>query len=243
MLEHPTHAAALAAEIEARLRAAGTPERAEGEKRYLKSDREHLGATVWQVRREARAAAKQLETREELVSLVEALWSAPVHDRRAAAAFLLEARVDLLRPSDLALIERLIRDSGTWALVDVLAGDVTGLVLNAHPEAAEAIDAWAADDDFWVRRSALLSQLEPLKAGAPLERFGRYADAMLDEKEFFIRKAIGWVLREEGKRRPDEVFEWLKPRAARASGVTMREAVKYLAPDQRDELLARRGRA
>jgi hypothetical protein len=62
-----------AGEIEARLRAVGTPERAEGEKRYLKSDLEHLGATVWQVRREARAAAKGLETREELVALVEAL--------------------------------------------------------------------------------------------------------------------------------------------------------------------------
>jgi hypothetical protein len=53
------------------------------------------------VRREARAVAKRLETREELVALVKALWSAPVHERRAAAAFLLEARVDLLDPTDL----------------------------------------------------------------------------------------------------------------------------------------------
>jgi 3-methyladenine DNA glycosylase AlkD len=116
----------------------------------------------------------------------------------------------------------------------VLSGYVTGALLVAHPEAAEAIDAWASDEDFWVRRSVLLSQLEPLKAGASLERFGRHADAMLDEKEFFIRKAIGWVLRDHAKRRPDEVFEWLRPREARASGVTMRDAVKYLSPAQRD---------
>jgi 3-methyladenine DNA glycosylase AlkD len=51
---------------------------------------------------------------------------------------------------------------------------------------------------------------------------------MLDEKEFFIRKAIGWVLREVGKRRPGEVTNWLAPRTHRASGVTMREATKYL---------------
>jgi 3-methyladenine DNA glycosylase AlkD len=51
---------------------------------------------------------------------------------------------------------------------------------------------------------------------------------MLEEKEFFIRKAIGWVLREVGKRRPAEVVAWLAPRTHRASGVTMREAVKYL---------------
>jgi 3-methyladenine DNA glycosylase AlkD len=71
----------------------------------------------------------------------------------------------------------------------------------------------------------------------PFTRFGRYADAMLDEKEFFIRKAIGWVLRETGKTRPDEVYEWLAPRIGRASGVTVREAVKYLTPEQRRMLM------
>ena len=61
---------------------------------------------------------------------------------------------------------------------------------------------------------------------------------MLDEKEFFVRKAIGWVLREEGRRRPDEVVAWLSTRTHRASGVTMREAVKYLPPDDREALMA-----
>jgi 3-methyladenine DNA glycosylase AlkD len=55
---------------------------------------------------------------------------------------------------------------------------------------------------------------------------------MLEEREFFIRKAIGWVLREEGARRPDEVTAWLLPRAARCSGVTLREAVKHLPHEQ-----------
>ncbi len=63
---------------------------------------------------------------------------------------------------------------------------------------------------------------------------------MLEEREFFIRKAIGWILRDTGRRRPDLVYEWLLPRAPRASGVTIREAVKYLAPDQRDAVLAAR---
>ena len=61
---------------------------------------------------------------------------------------------------------------------------------------------------------------------------------MLDEKEFFIRKAIGWVLREVGKKRPAEVVAWLAPRTGRASGVTMREAVKYLPEADRDRLMA-----
>jgi 3-methyladenine DNA glycosylase AlkD len=61
---------------------------------------------------------------------------------------------------------------------------------------------------------------------------------MLGEKEFFIRKAIGWVLREVAKNRPAEVVAWLAPRTGRASGVTMREAVKYLPEADRDRLMA-----
>jgi 3-methyladenine DNA glycosylase AlkD len=100
------------------------------------------------------------------------------------------------------------------------------------------IDAWAVDSNFWVRRSALLTQLLPLKQGAAFDTFAGYADAMLEEKGFFIRKAIGWVLRETSKRRADEVYRWLLPRASRASGVTLREAVKYLDPAQREAILA-----
>jgi 3-methyladenine DNA glycosylase AlkD len=238
-----TRAGRVADEIEARLRAAGTSERAEHERRYLKSALEHLGATVWQVRREARSEATRLTSHDELTAVVEALWAEPIHERRACAAFLLEARRDLLTPADVPIIERLVREAKTWAIVDVLADDVLGALLMRHPEAAEQLDAWADDEDFWVRRAALLSQIEPLKHGADFARFGRYADAMLEEREFFIRKAIGWVLRETGKRRRDEVFDWLRPRAARASGVTLREAVKYLTPQQRDALLEARARA
>jgi 3-methyladenine DNA glycosylase AlkD len=224
--------------LERRLRALGTSERAEAEKRYLKSDLVHLGATVWQIRREARSFAEAHPdlSHAELVALVDELWSKPVHELRMTATFLLEAYPELVRPSDLALLERLVRESKTWALVDGLAADVTGALLVRHPNAAAKLDRWAADDDFWVRRAALLAMIEPLRAGASFDRFSRYADAMLEEKEFFMRKAIGWVLRETGKTRGDEVFAWLASRRERVSGVTMREAVKYLQPEQQQAL-------
>ncbi|HEX8753041.1 MAG TPA: DNA alkylation repair protein [Solirubrobacterales bacterium] len=222
--------------IEARLRALGDPERAANEARYLKSERRHLGVRVPEVRREARATAKSVTTRRQLTALARALWDSPVHERRCCAAYLLQARAELLAPADLALLERLIREAETWALVDVLAASVVGPLLLAHPEAAERIDRWARDRDFWVRRAALLSQLPAAREGRSLQRFFRYADAMLEEREFFIRKAIGWVLREASKSRPEEVYLWLLPRAGRASGVTYREAVKYLPPGQRESL-------
>jgi 3-methyladenine DNA glycosylase AlkD len=232
-------ARAAAAELERELRALGTAERAEGEKRYLKSDLEFLGVSVWGIRKvgKAFAARRPSLSHDELASLVDALWSEPVFERRMAAAMLLEADVALLGADDLDLLERLIRESKTWALVDVLSGDVAGAIVLRSPRAAARLDRWARDEDFWVRRSALLAQLLPLKSGASFRRFASHADAMLDEKEFFVRKAIGWVLRETGKRRPDEVYQWLAPRTDRASGVTMREAVKYLDDARKRRLL------
>jgi 3-methyladenine DNA glycosylase AlkD len=87
----------------------------------------------------------------------------------------------------------------------------------------------------------MLALLISLREGrGDFDRFGRYADAMLCEREFFIRKSIGWVLRDTGRKRPDLVYEWLLPRAARASAVTIREAVKPLSADQRAAILAAR---
>jgi 3-methyladenine DNA glycosylase AlkD len=226
-------------ELEERVRAVGTPERAEHERRYLKSDLRFLGATVWEIRREVKSFTKGHPdlSHADLVALVEELWSEPVHERRMAAVELLSFYPALVEPGDLPLLERLVRESRTWALVDGLATDVLGGLLVRHPDLAPELDRWAADSDFWVRRAALLGMIEPLRNGASFDRFGRYADAMLDEKEFFIRKAIGWVLRETGKRRPGEVVAWLAPRTHRVSGVTMREAVKYLDPGDRERLL------
>jgi 3-methyladenine DNA glycosylase AlkD len=233
-------AATEADRLERAMAAIGTPERAVHEKRYLKSDLTFLGATVWQIRAEVKAMARDQPAldRRGLVALARALWSAPIFERRMAATVLLELRTDLLDAGDLPFIETLLRESHTWALVDGMAVNVVGAVLATDPDPTiRVLDRWSTDDDFWIRRAALLAWLRPLRGGAPLDRFLRYADAMLDEKEFFIRKAIGWVLREVGKRRPAEVSSWLQPRAAHASGVTMREAVKYLPEADRERLM------
>lgn len=227
--------------LEADLKAVGTPERAAAERSYLKSDLAFLGSTVWQIRAAVQAIAAEHRGmgHDELVELVSALWSEPVFERRMASVMFLERFSSLLGTDDLALVERLLRESKTWALVDGLAGDVVGAILTAHPvDTSRELDRWAKDSAFWVRRSSLLAELRPLRAGADLAPFLRRADLMLDENEFFIRKAIGWVLREVGKRRPAEVTAWLAPRTHRASGVTMREAVKYLPVGESLRLMA-----
>ena len=230
----------IAAALERRLAEVGTPERAEQEKRYLKSELTFLGATVWQIDRVVKEdlTARAL-SHDEAVELAIALWSVPIFERRMAAVAVLERSPKVLGTGDLALIERLLRESRTWALVDNLAVAVVGRIVEADERgSAPILDRWAVDSDFWIRRASLLGELCLLRRGAPLDRFVARADPMLEEREFFIRKSIGWVLREAGKRRPDDVVAWLAPRTHRASGVTMREAVKYLPEGDRDRLMA-----
>lgn len=229
--------------IDAQLQEAGAPDRARTEREYLKSDLRHYGASVPAIRAVARRTARahpQL-THDEVVALASSLWSEPVHERRVVTVELLGQHSGLLGIDDAPLLERLLRESRTWALVDGLATAVVGSLVEREAAWGPILDRWAADDDVWLRRSALLALLVPLRqGGGDFERFARYADAMLDEREFFVRKAIGWVLRDTARTRPDIVYDWLLPRAARASGVTIREAVKPLSDEQRQTILAAR---
>lgn len=237
---HP--ASLLAGELDAALRARAVPGRAAGEKAYLKSDLEHYGASVPAIRAAVRETLGGRDLgHDDVVSLAEELWAVPVHERRMAAVEVLTAHAALLRAQDAPLLERLLRESRTWALVDPLAASVVGPLVEGEPGLGATLDRWAVDEDHWIRRAALLALLLALRRGeGDWPRFCRHADAMLEEKEFFIRKAIGWVLRDTARKRPDLVFEWILPRAARASGVTLREAVKPLAEDQRAAVLAAR---
>ncbi len=165
----------------------------------------------------------------------------------------------------LALYEWMLRRSGSWAYVDAIAVQLVGPLVEREERLAARLDRWSADPDFWLRRAALLALLLPLRrerlplsgarvpgprdpSGARVpgprlahwERFAGYADSMLGEREFFIRKAIGWVLRETGKRQPQLVREFLASRLDRVSELTLREAVKHLPAADRERLLARR---
>jgi len=216
------------------------------EKAYLKSDLSFLGVPLPAMRQLVNTIPRRPPAldRDALLQLVRTLWGRSVFELRMVAVLLLEAFEPLLRPADISLLERLIRESKTWAFVDELAIAVTGPLAERSAGLVDVLDRWSVDDDFWIRRAALLALLPQLRRGAgDFERFGRYADRMLDEREFFIRKAIGWVLRETGKKRPERVYAWLLPRCDRASGVTVREAVKYLSPRQRNALLSAYGAA
>src|SRR5579859_5535748 len=221
------------------LQAIGSPERAAQEQRYLKSDLEFYGIAAPDLRRVATAAVREHPglDREDAVAWAVALWREPVFERRAAAVEVLRLVLRQLRAPDLATVEALIRESRTWALVDPLAANIAGAIVLREPAGWQRVDGWAADADFWVRRSALLALLPGIRAGQPdLGRFEQYAEPMLGEREFFIRKAIGWVLRETSKRDPSWVAAWTAAHVREMSGVTFREAVRRLPPATAEQL-------
>ncbi|MFN8061554.1 MAG: DNA alkylation repair protein [Vicinamibacterales bacterium] len=226
--------------LEARLRSLGTRARAEGAKAYLKSDLAFAGNDTASLRREVKAwrQAHPALAFDALLGFAEALWQRRVFELRIFACELIVARARELTVEHLAFLERLVRDSHTWALVDVIAPRLVGALLERAPgETGRELDRWARDDDFWVRRAALLALLLPMRRGSgDWRRFRRYADPLVDDREFFIRKAIGWLLREAASRQPAQVVAFVRPRVHRLSGVTWREAVRKLPASDRHRL-------
>jgi len=224
--------------ILARLRAEADPRRAVGEKKYLKSDLVHLGVRVGLIRKAAKDSLKAVPDLGPagLRALSLELWTLGIHEARVAAVELLNAGSRHLAPGDAAFLEKLLRESKTWALVDALS---TGALADLHENHASfgvVLDCWSSDPDFWLRRASLLALLPSLRRGeGDFGRFSAYADRMLEEKEFFIRKAIGWILRDTSRKRPELVASWLGGRLERSSGVTRREAVKYLDAGTREK--------
>ena len=186
---------AVAAALEAEAVAVGDPGRAGREALYLKlPDWTFHGASVPKLHAIARDWSRTHGDlrRTELLAVVEALWAPTIWERRRLAVEVLAIASGRLEADDLAVVERLLRESRTWALVDELAVHVAGPLVVRFPESGATLDRWAADGDFWLRRSAMLALLVPLRGGGgDWARFTRFADAMLDEREFFVRKAIG----------------------------------------------------
>lgn len=221
--------------------------RAQGEKAYLKSSLTHLGVGVPVTRRIVTHLARSWPglDREETLAAARTLWASDIHEHRLAAAMLLADQLAALRLDDLDLVEEMLRGAGTWALADPLAVPVAGGLLLRRPAAQATYQRWAAGEQMWVRRGGILAFLLALRVE---EGFTRYfpvltgvVDPLLVDGRFFVQKAIGWVLRDAAKKHPNEVYEWMLPRAGRASAVTLREVVRPLpAPDAERLCAARR---
>jgi 3-methyladenine DNA glycosylase AlkD len=216
--------------IRASLEAAGDPDRARAAQAYMKSDMPSLGVPVPEVRKIVRAAAKAspFTSGAELRDTVLRLWrEAGAREERYAAIDLTAARLVATDLQMVPVYEEFIRSGAWWDLVDGVSPRIRDLLL-AHPDAmAELMLHWAADGDMWVRRAAITSQVGA-KARTNRALLAAVILPNLADGEFFIRKAIGWALREYSKSDPRWVAGFAAEYKERLSPLSYREAVRRL---------------
>ncbi|MBQ5949316.1 DNA alkylation repair protein [Massilia sp. ST3] len=215
-----------ASAFEHRLRPLADPARAAPMRAYMKDQFAFLGLPA-PLRR---AAVKDLvaahpQDPDRLLDSAEALWRLPEREFRYTAVDLLRHHHRRLAPAQLPRLQDwLLRDSW-WDTVDGLAAVIGRIVLAARG-AQVTMDAWIAHPDFWVRRAAMLHQLG-WKGATDTERLGRHALLLAGEREFFIRKAIGWALRDYARTDPAFVRAFVDAHRARLSPLSLREAAKH----------------
>jgi 3-methyladenine DNA glycosylase AlkD len=233
-------AAEISAAFESSLSSQAKPGRAEFEKKYHKSDLRFLGSGIPPVRSECMRfyRANKLIARADLDLLLSSLWNTNCHELRSVAICLMVCYSQLFTSRDLPYVRQLIRDASGWAHVDWLAVDLLGSIYTRYPTIESKLRRWSTDQDFWVRRASILALLDEARHGnrKAFGLFDEFASSMIEEKEFFIRKAIGWILREVSKKQPQWSFDFLMRHRETASGLTMREGSKYLPESQQKRL-------
>lgn len=223
----------LIAKVRDRLAELGDPAKAEPMRAYMKSTLPFRGVQ----RPELRRACERLYTEHALDD--RAVWDATVRTLFDDATFREEryAAVELVghkayhRWQDvdtLRLYDHLVVTGGWWDYVDELASRGVGPILRADPvRVTPVLLAWAEDPDIWRRRTAILAQLRS-KAETDTELLTACIAPSLGENEFFLRKAIGWALREYARTDPDWVRAYVDALGDRISPLSRREALRRL---------------
>jgi 3-methyladenine DNA glycosylase AlkD len=200
---------------------------------YMKSSMPYLGVTA-PVARAALAPVfdgHPITDRDTWEATVRALWDEATHREERYAAIALTGRRDYRRyqdPDALTLYRHLITTGAWWDYVDEIASRRVGPILAAHPAATRPVVlGWATDDDLWLRRTAIICQLQ-FTAATDLDLLTTAIEANLGDRDFFIRKAIGWALRQYARTDPDWVRGYVAEHADRLSPLSRREASKHL---------------
>ena len=200
-------------------------------KAYLLGQFEFLGLPAPVRRQAVKGIGKVVwPSSDGLLLAAELLWQKPQREYRYTAVDLLRKHSALLTEKDLPALQALLLCEPWWETVDGLSAviaEVMHAAIQQKPDAAKVMDAWLQHDSFWVRRSAMLHQLG-WRLDTDTTRLFGYAQQLAHEKEFFIRKAIGWALRDYARWCPQAVTDFVVQHRDVLSPLTVREAAKHL---------------
>lgn len=168
----------------------------------------------------------QSPSADQLEQTARALWELPQREYQYAALDLLAKHVKRLEERHLDLLESLVVHKSWWDTVDALASNLIGPLLLRHARLTGPLtERWIACENMWLQRTALLYQLK-YKKNTDTDRLFRYIGLTKNNPEFFIRKAIGWALREYSKTDAGAVRRFVANHAL--SPLSEREALKWL---------------
>jgi 3-methyladenine DNA glycosylase AlkD len=224
----------LVASVRRELATRADPVRAEGMRRYAKSTLPCWGVAAGPMREACRAAfaAFPLDGFVAWRDTILALWHGAEHrEERYAAIELAEWRPYrrfATALETLPLYEAMIVTGAWWDLVDGIASHRLGDLLRRHPtEMKAAMRAWARGDDLWRRRGAIICQLT-CKADTDVELLADCIAPSLSRTEFFLRKAIGWALRQHARTDPAWVRAYVREHEGELSALSKREALRHI---------------
>jgi 3-methyladenine DNA glycosylase AlkD len=216
--------------VTAELERRADPATAAGMAAYMKSDMPCFGVPKpgrAEIEREIRRRFAA-PGRRELERTVKALWRRPHREEKYLAIAVARTWPERIGPASLPLYERLIREGAWWDFVDEIAIRLVGRAWRDDPAAvAPVMDVWIDDDDLWIRRSALVAQVSA-KEATDWRRLSRYCRRRMGEREFFVRKAIGWALRAYSTTEPERVLAFLERHRDELSGLSFREGARAL---------------
>jgi 3-methyladenine DNA glycosylase AlkD len=214
----------------AALAAAADSSKSEGMQAYMKTDMPFYG-----VQKPARVVILRDIVRDfpppnaaGYEQLVLGLWDLPHREEKYLALGVARHFEAYVTPEALSLYRRLIVEGAWWDLVDEVATHLICDLVVGHPrEVWPAVDTWIDDDDMWLRRSAIICQVGA-KERTDAVRLFRFCDKRSFEKEFFIRKAIGWALRQYARVDPEAVAGFVIAHHDGLSGLAYREATRHI---------------
>lgn len=161
----------------------------------------------------------------DLAAVAVACWRRSGREYQYFACAWLRRHARVCGPGFLSTAHHLIVTKSWWDTVDALAAHLVGPLLVRYPHLVAVTDEWLGDNNIWLVRAALLHQLT-LKEATDPSRLFRYCSAQAGHPDFFVRKAIGWALREFAKTDPAAVRGFVASHQSRLAGLTVREALR-----------------
>ncbi len=197
---------------------------------YMKTDMPFYGVQKTQRSPVLRDLVRKFPPRDhdEYGATVLALWGLAHREEKYLALGFARRFEVFVTPESLPLYRRLIVEGAWWDLVDEVATHLICDLVTGYPdEVWPVVDTWIDAEDLWLRRSAIICQVGA-KERTDADRLFRFCAQRAFEKEFFIRKAIGWALRQHARVDPESVARFVTEHRSRLSGLSYREATKHI---------------